>query len=220
MFTQERLQVIDEPEKSQLLSNETRRRIIYGLTNETKSISQLANELGKTPATIHYHMIKLENAGFVGLAKTRIVNNNLIEKFYKLIVNRCLVGLDFSMIGQRGPVPPKGWSRIKHTIDDEFIDRLFSQLRVHVGERQKRSLTKHARVWFDVAAFDAERVWEDMVEQIRLDLSAHDRYKLREIASLMPTATLCYMLREPQSRRALATLIREFSKLHYRRIHA
>jgi hypothetical protein len=47
MLSQKRVEVVDEPEKLQLLLDATRRDIIYTLRNGTKSVSQLAENSGR-----------------------------------------------------------------------------------------------------------------------------------------------------------------------------
>jgi DNA-binding transcriptional ArsR family regulator len=218
MLSQKHVQVINEPEKLQLLLDATRRNIIYILRNGTKSVSQLARELKKTPATMHYHVKKLEAAGFIELAETQIVNNNLTEKYYKLSMTPRIIGFDFSLIKQRGPVPPVSVMKKRHTFDDQSVNHLLSQLGVAMYGRQKTKLTRHMRILLDSATTNAEKVFDDITSQIELDLSKHDKYKLRKVIGAIPMATLCCMLDELQNRQALTVLMQEISKLHKAKI--
>jgi DNA-binding transcriptional ArsR family regulator len=218
MLPQKHIEVIDEPEKLQMLLDETRRNIIYTLRKATKSVSQLARELRKTPPTIHYHIKKLETAGFVELARTQVVNNNLTEKYYKLSITPCIIGFDFSGIERHGLVPPTSFQKKRHTLDDESVNHLLSQLGVTVHSRRKAKLRKCMRTLFDNAATNAEQVFDDITSQIELDMSNHDKYKLRKVVSVIPMATVCCMLGELQSRQALTVLIKEISKLYKAKI--
>jgi DNA-binding transcriptional ArsR family regulator len=212
MPSQAHLEVIHEPEMLHLISDEMRRNIIYALRKTNMSISQLARELHRTPATMHYHMKKLETAGLVEHAGSRVVNNNLTEKYYKLPRTSCIVGFDFSLIGRHGPVPPRNLPKLGHRLDDESINHLFSQLGVTVhSTTQLIKLRRYMRILFDDAATDAMQIFDEIMNQIRLDLSNHDKYKLREVVSIIPSATLCYMLSEQWSREALTGLMEELS---------
>jgi len=212
---QEHLEVIYEPERFQLISDETRRNIIYALRKANMSISQLARGLHKTPATMHYHIKRLEASGLIEHAETRVINNNLAEKYYKLSKTSCIVGFDFSPIERRGPVPPKDLPEAGHTLDDESINHLLSQLGVTAQDTvQLEKVRRCMRILFGNSVTNAERAFDDMINQIKLDMSNRDKYKLRKVSSIIPMATLCYMLGELQSREALVTLMEEISKLY------
>jgi hypothetical protein len=115
-------------------------------------------------------------------------------------------------------VPPTSFQKKRHTLDDKSVDYLLSQLGVTVHSRRKAKLRRYMRTLFDNAATNAEQVFDDITSQIELDLSNHDKYKLRKVVSVIPMATLYCMLGELQSRQALTVLIEEISKLYEAKI--
>lgn len=68
-------------EQSKLLSSAKRIQIISCLQNTAKTAKQVAVELGQTPGSTHYHIIKLYEGGLVDLVETRS-EGGIIEKYY------------------------------------------------------------------------------------------------------------------------------------------
>ena len=101
------IQMVTDPKKAKALANETRLKILQEIATNPQSISQLARKIGITPVAVLYHTKILKNAGFIRIAKTTVVNNNLTEKFYEITTSAYLVvvsGVDQPL---KGPVPPK-----------------------------------------------------------------------------------------------------------------
>jgi DNA-binding transcriptional ArsR family regulator len=74
--------VIRDPKAFQLLADETRRRMIYLLRAKERSVSQIADELGKTPQAIYHHIKKLRAADMVEVAREERVDH-FIETYYR-----------------------------------------------------------------------------------------------------------------------------------------
>lgn len=74
--------VITDPEAFQLIGDETRRRIIYLLRVKAMTVSQLAEELQKTPQAIYHHIRKLRDAGMIEVAREERVDH-FIETYYQ-----------------------------------------------------------------------------------------------------------------------------------------
>lgn len=73
---------IRNPKAFEVLADETRRKMIYILRAKDRTVSQLADELGKTPQAI-YHQIKiLLDMGLVEVAKEERVEH-FIETYYR-----------------------------------------------------------------------------------------------------------------------------------------
>ncbi|WP_409273131.1 ArsR/SmtB family transcription factor [Neobacillus sp. SCS-31] len=69
-------------EQQKLISTPLRVKIIYLLSEETMTAKQVADELGKTPGSIHYHIQQLYKGGILELAETR-ENKGIVEKYYR-----------------------------------------------------------------------------------------------------------------------------------------
>ena len=74
--------VIRDPKAFQLVADQTRRRMIYLLRAKEMTVSQLAEELGKTPQAIYHHIRKLKDAGLVEVAREERVDH-FIETYYQ-----------------------------------------------------------------------------------------------------------------------------------------
>lgn len=68
-------------EQSKLLSNAKRIKIIACLQHTAKTAKQVAVELGQSPGSTHYHIVKLYEGGLVDLVETRS-EGGIIEKYY------------------------------------------------------------------------------------------------------------------------------------------
>src|SRR5690606_20247393 len=66
-------------------------------------------KLSVSPVAVLYHIKKLNIAGFIKISKTKVVNNNLTEKFYELTKSEYLVVISGEPL-TKGPVPPKKFS--------------------------------------------------------------------------------------------------------------
>lgn len=68
-------------EQQKLISTPLRVKIIYLLSEEAMTAKQVADELGKTAGSIHYHIQQLYKGGILELVETR-ENKGIIEKYY------------------------------------------------------------------------------------------------------------------------------------------
>ncbi len=76
------LKVIRDPKAFQLVADSTRRRMIYLLRAKEMTVSQLAEELGKTPQAIYHHIRKLKEADMVEVAREERIDH-FIETYYQ-----------------------------------------------------------------------------------------------------------------------------------------
>jgi DNA-binding transcriptional ArsR family regulator len=74
--------VLRDPDAFQLLSDETRRKIVYLLRVKEMTVSQLAAELGVTPQAVYHHMRKLLKGKLIEVAREERVEH-LIESYYR-----------------------------------------------------------------------------------------------------------------------------------------
>lgn len=74
--------VVRDPKAFQLVADQTRRRMIYLLRAKEMTVSQLAEELGRTPQAIYHHIRKLKEAGLVEVAREERVDH-FIETYYQ-----------------------------------------------------------------------------------------------------------------------------------------
>jgi DNA-binding transcriptional ArsR family regulator len=76
------LKVVTDPKAFELLADETRRRIIYLLRAKELTVSQIAEQLDKTPQAIYHHIRKLLECGLVDVAKEERLGH-FIETYYR-----------------------------------------------------------------------------------------------------------------------------------------
>lgn len=69
-------------EQAKLLGSAQRVKIIGTIVNTAKTAKQVADELGESPGSIHYHIQKLYDGGLIDLVETRTVGG-IMEKYYK-----------------------------------------------------------------------------------------------------------------------------------------
>ncbi|WP_226677846.1 ArsR/SmtB family transcription factor [Mesobacillus jeotgali] len=69
-------------EQQKLISSPLRVKIIYLLATKSMTAKQVADELGKTAGSIHYHIQQLFNGGILELEETK-ENRGIIEKYYR-----------------------------------------------------------------------------------------------------------------------------------------
>ncbi|MDR9856089.1 winged helix-turn-helix domain-containing protein [Paenibacillus sp. VCA1] len=69
-------------EQAKLLGSAQRVKIIKALVDTAKTSKQVADELGESPGSIHYHIQKLYDGGLIDLVETRTVGG-IVEKYYK-----------------------------------------------------------------------------------------------------------------------------------------
>ncbi len=70
-------------EAFKLLEDETRRRIVFMLRDETLSVKEIAMRLELTPQNIYHHMNKLQDAGIIQLNYEQR-NGHLVESYYSV----------------------------------------------------------------------------------------------------------------------------------------
>jgi DNA-binding transcriptional ArsR family regulator len=66
-----------------LLEDETRRRIVFMLRDETLSVKEIAKKLELTPQNIYHHMNKLQDTGIIQLNYEQR-NGHLVESYYSI----------------------------------------------------------------------------------------------------------------------------------------
>ncbi|WP_098748728.1 winged helix-turn-helix domain-containing protein [Paenibacillus sp. EZ-K15] len=69
-------------EQAKLLGSAQRVKILGTMLDTAKTAKQVADELGDSPGSIHYHIQKLYDGGLIDLVETRTVGG-IVEKYYK-----------------------------------------------------------------------------------------------------------------------------------------
>ena len=75
---------IENIEQLRAIADMLRVRIIDLLLKQPMTATQIGDELGETPAKVHYHVRELEKAGLVRLVETR-EKGGILEKYYQPI---------------------------------------------------------------------------------------------------------------------------------------
>ncbi len=181
--------MITDPKKAKALANETRLKILQEIATNPQSISQLARKIGITPVAILYHTKKLQAAGFIRIAKTNVVNNNLTEKFYEITTDAYLVvvsGVDQPL---KGPVPPKKQEQLLLGVTPSDIGKMFDLLGLTYAPENKVLAEGTTLKLLEKVVFEAREVQRELLTQSNLKLSAADRQKIEYAAmAILPIA--------------------------------
>ncbi len=81
-MTVKAFKVIRDPKAFELMADETRRRMVFLLRAKDLTVSQIAEQLDKTPQAIYHHIKKLLEAGMVEVAREERVDH-FIETYYR-----------------------------------------------------------------------------------------------------------------------------------------
>jgi len=76
------VKVLTDPKAFELLADDTRRRIINLLKAKELTVSQLAEQIDKTPQNIYHHIRKLVDGGLLEVAREERIEN-FVEKYYR-----------------------------------------------------------------------------------------------------------------------------------------
>jgi DNA-binding transcriptional ArsR family regulator len=207
------IQVVDNPEKVRILLDETRNKIICMLGRGSMSLSELARALNKTPATVFHHIKKLVSVDLIKLERTRVVNNNLVEKYYSLVLpSSCLIGIRVPR-PERGPVPPRRLSKVdsrgSNLCPDIWLEDVFEKIGLELEGKRREQCINIMKEVYERASFEAGEAFKEVAQQIDIKL-LQDRRVLQPLARAIPILTFCKMLEKPENLRALKDLLQSF----------
>ncbi len=206
------IQMVTDPKKAKALASETRLKILQEIATNPQSISQLARKIGITPVAILYHTKKLQNAGFIRIARTAVVNNNLTEKFYEITTSAYLVvvsGVDQPL---KGPVPPKKQERLLLGVTPSDIGKMFAMLGLTYSQENKTEVEGTMIKLLETAVREAGDVQKEILNQSNLKLSAVDRQKIEYAAMAVLPIVLDRLLDRKESSEMLRLIIRSLFK--------
>ncbi|KAB2332054.1 winged helix-turn-helix transcriptional regulator [Bacillus mesophilum] len=126
-------------EQQKLISSTLRVKIIYLLAENQMTAKQVADEVGKTPGSIHYHIQQLYNGGILEITETK-ENRGIMEKYYRSKATHfVLKGVELAYV-------KKGTSRTnlslteeeKQAFDDDIDALIMKYIKMTVKEREGR----------------------------------------------------------------------------------
>jgi len=194
--------------------DETRRKMAIEMAREPKTLTQLAKNLGKTPATIHYHINKLSKAGIVKLVKTRIVNNNLVEKYYQTTLSSsCIVGIQLKP--RKGPVPPKKYKGIKAhlALDKEGIEKILNALGLSYPSEHGEEILKDMNDFISVIPLRSIEVFRSLHPHLNLEMPLRSLQRLEAIIGALPALVFLEVLKKPEHLSLLQRLMRSIRRV-------
>jgi predicted transcriptional regulator len=200
--------MVTDPKKAKALASETRIKILQNIAAQPKSISQLARTLKITPVAVLYHIKKLESAGFIKVASTKVVNNNLTEKFYEVTTSSYLVALSTGDLSVKGPVPPKKQATNKILgISETEIEKTFNTLGLTYPAEAKEAVTKNTIDLIEMAMQEAGTIHREILNQMNMKLVSADHLKVEYAVQAAIPITLYRILDRPESLAKLRSII-------------
>ncbi len=201
------IQLVTDPKKAKALASETRLKILQEIAANPQSISQLARKLAITPVAVLYHTKKLQNAGFIRVAKTAVVNNNLTEKFYEITTTAYLVVVSAD-VPVKGPVPPKKQdAKLLLGVTPADIEKTFDLLGLTYPSESKAQVEGDTLKLLEAAVHDAAEVQREILTQLNLKLSPTDRVKVEYAVMAVLPIVLDRMLGKEENLGVLRSII-------------
>lgn len=210
----ESVKIVEDSGFIKALLDETRRKMVLEMAREPKTLTQLSENLGKTPATIHYHIKRLSKAGIVKLVRTRVVNNNLVEKYYQTTLSSsCIVGIGLSP--HKGPVPPKKYKEIKvySALDKESIGRIMNKLGLSFPPELEGEILKDVNDFISIISLRSIEVFRNLYLQQNFEMPLRGLQRLEAIIGALPALVFLEMLKKPEPQSLLQRIIRLIRKV-------
>jgi DNA-binding transcriptional ArsR family regulator len=208
------IRIVEDAKFIRALLDETRRKMVLEMTREPRTLTQLAKKFGKTPATIHYHIGKLSEAGIVKLVKTRVVNNNIVEKYYQTTLSSsCIVGFGLGR-PLRGPVPPKRYEELKAylALDKQNLAMIMKRLGVRPLDGREKELLKAINDFISAVPSDSIKVFRGIYPQLELQVPSQSLQRLESIIGALPIIVLLEVFKSPEYLSVLQRMIRSIGK--------
>jgi len=202
------IRVFDHPAMTKVVASETRMRILREIREQPKSLSQLGRILGISPAAVLYHIRLLEGARLAKVVRSEVINNNLVEKFYKAIAAPYIVGLKVEQV-PRGPVPPSRQpTKEMMILDLSGLSHLLGLISLWCPPEREAQLEAQLKQLTEVASREAERAYREILRQTDVRLSPIDRQKV--VSSVRPAIPIALfrVVENPESRETLSSIIR------------
>jgi DNA-binding transcriptional ArsR family regulator len=198
--------MVTDPKKAKALANQTRIKILQEIATTPQSTSQLSRKLEISPPAVLYHIRLLQNAGFIRLSKTTVVNNNLTEKFYEATTSSYLVVMN-GVDQLRGPVPPKKQEQLLLGITPQDVEKMFGLLGLSYPAQVKAAVEGLALGLLEKLVLDTREVYREILNQSKLKLSAADRQTTEYAAMAAMPIALDRLLSAPKSLDDLRSVI-------------
>lgn len=206
------IQTITDPRKAKALANETRLKILQEIASNPQSISQLAKKLSVSPVAVLYHIKKLNTAGFIKISNTKVVNNNLTEKFYELTKSEYLVVISGEPL-TKGPVPPKKFSeKFLLGVTPNDIKIMFDLLNLKYLLEEKEIVECGTLRFLEILVREVGAVQKEIITQLNLKLSPMDRSKIEYAAMAAVPIAFDKVLSKQETLDNLCLIIRRLQK--------
>jgi DNA-binding transcriptional ArsR family regulator len=178
--------VIDDLETLKVLSDPLRMQIIELMSDQARTVKQLAKELDTTPHKLYYHVKLLEDHGLIRVVETRMVSG-IVEKHYQIVAKDIVVADGLLSVSK-----PEGKSDVEGLISSildgtkaDFIRsfRVRTEGDIQVSERHPSSATREmANLTREQARAICERL-EELVREFEsydneADQGQRQRYAL------------------------------------------
>jgi DNA-binding transcriptional ArsR family regulator len=205
--------MVTDPKKAKAIANETRIRILQEIGANSQSISQLARKIGISPVAVLYHIKILKNTGYIRLAKTTVVNNNLTEKFYEITTAAYFVVVSGVDQPVKGPVPPKKHGpKLIIGITPADVEKTFDLLGLTYLAENKAHVEGNMIKLIEMAVLEAGEVQKEILNQSNLKLSAADRAKIEYVAMAVLPIVLDKLLGKQETLECLRSVIERLQK--------
>jgi DNA-binding transcriptional ArsR family regulator len=165
------VKVIRDPKAFQLVADDTRRKIIFLLRVKERTVSQIAEELEKTPQAIYHHIGKLRDAEMVEVAREERVDH-FIETYYRASAE--LFEFHYGKEGGREYME----KQVKETLEN--LPRLGIDIKVD-GKLVSKVVDLQQRM---NSIGDSKTEWVEKVEELK-DLSFTSRQEMIKYANLL-----------------------------------
>jgi DNA-binding transcriptional ArsR family regulator len=94
------LYTLERIEQVKAVADELRQRVLEAVIDTPHTVTQLGEQLGVSPAKVHYHVRELERVGLLKLVETR-EKSGILEKYYRTVALRLSIPPDLLQTSNR-----------------------------------------------------------------------------------------------------------------------